>query len=92
MASCKRCGSTSCAALERKLQAIDFAIVDTALYLDAYPSSKRALEYYQRLKRERDALAESIHAQCGPTTAWQNESSSSWDWIEGPWPWQIEAN
>jgi spore coat protein JB len=74
------------------LQAIDFAIVDTALYLDAYPDCKKALEYYQRLRREREALVESIHAQCGPTTAWNNESNGSWDWVKGPWPWQIEAN
>jgi spore coat protein JB len=92
MASCKNCGTANCTALQRKLQAVDFAIVDTALYLDAYPNCKKALEYYQRLRHERDVLAETIHAQCGPTTAWQNESNNTWDWIEGPWPWQFEAN
>ena len=82
----------SCAVMQKKLKVIDFAIVDTVLYLDAYPDNKQALEYYHRLLREREALAERLHAQCGPTTAWSNESTQSWDWIKGPWPWESDAN
>ena len=82
----------NCATLKQKLRVIDFAIVDTVLYLDAYPDNGQALEYYHRLLRERESLAESIHAQCGPTTAWSNESTQKWDWIQGPWPWEPDAN
>ena len=35
---------TNCARLKKKLQTIDFAIVETTLYLDAYPHSRVALE------------------------------------------------
>ena len=92
MENCKRCGSASCTALQRKLQAVDFAMTDTALYLDAYPNSQKALAHYQRLRAERALLVEAIRTQCAPTDLTQNESTTSWDWIKGPWPWQFEAN
>lgn len=83
----------SCDALSARLQMVDFAIVETVLYLDAYPTNKKALEFYARLVAERAALADALHTQCGkPTTAWDNKNPNAWDWIKGPWPWQTEAN
>ena len=78
--------------LKARLQAVDFAIVETGLYLDAYPDSKEAMDYYQRLIAERERLAEALHAQHGPTTVRDNKNPVAWDWIKGPWPWQAEAN
>ena len=93
--SCEDMGAampSNCAGLKKKLQTVDFAIVETALYLDAYPDSQKALEYYHRLVREREMLAEAYHTRCGPTTAWANKSTAKWDWINGPWPWEFDAN
>lgn len=98
MAYCKSCQAgaeqlpSNCAGLMKKLQAVDFAIVETALYLDAYPDSQKALEYYQRLVKEREMLADAYHTRCGPTTAWDNKSTGKWDWVNGPWPWEADAN
>lgn len=91
---CRENGSQmNCDALMARLQAVDFAIVETVLYLDAYPTSRKALDYYARLVAERSSLAEALHTQCGkPTTAWDNKNPNGWDWIKSPWPWQIEAN
>ncbi len=85
-------GGGGCPSLKARMQAVDFAIVETGLYLDAYPDSRAAMAYYQKLIAERETLAEAIHAQCGPTTARDNKNPASWDWIKGPWPWQAEAN
>ena len=82
----------NCDAMMKKLRAIDFAIVDVNLYLDAYPSSCSALEYYHKLLAERRRLAEAINAQCGPLTARDNVSTDCWKWTNGPWPWQSDAN
>ena len=82
----------SCAALQKKLKVVDFSIAETVLYLDVYPSCARALEHYHSLLREREALLEALHAQCGPTTATDNVSTKSWDWVKGPWPWEPSAN
>ena len=82
----------NCKALSRKLQVIDFAIVDTVIYLNAYPGCKEALEYYHKLVKEREALCDVINEKCGPVTAMGNKSNSEWNWVSGPWPWEPDAN
>ena len=47
-------GNRSCYAALKKLRAIDFALQETVLYLDAYPQNKQALRYYHRLIKERE--------------------------------------
>ena len=39
--------------LSRQIDAVEFALVETIIYLDAYPENRRALEYYQTLMTER---------------------------------------
>lgn len=85
--------SGSCKALQKRLQALDFSIVDTVLYLDAYPECAEALAYYHKLVSERDALQLSLAQSCHmPVTNFQNASADSWDWVMGPWPWEAAAN
>ena len=76
----------------RRLKEIDFALADTILYLDAYPCSKEALEYYHTLICTRRALVEMYEDTVGPVTAYGNESPTEWDWINTPWPWEADAN
>ena len=82
----------NCKNLMKKLQAVDFAIVDTILYLNAYPTCPQALDYYKKLVKERESLCEVINERCGPITAMSNKSHSEWNWVLGPWPWEPEAN
>lgn len=81
-----------CCNLNKRLQQIEFALADVILYLDAYPNCDKALEYYHRLLAERDELLDAINTQCGPMTNFSNVSTQNWQWIDGPWPWQSEAN
>ena len=76
----------------KKLRAVDFALSEIILYLDAYPDSCSALEYYHKLIAERKRLAEAVNAQCGTLTAYDNVSTDRWKWTDSPWPWQSEAN
>ena len=46
----------------KKLREIDFCLVETILYLDAYPDHPQALEYYHKLNAERSALMEEYEA------------------------------
>lgn len=75
-----------------ELQAIDFALQETVLYLDAYPEHTQALDYYHQLIELRRALIERYEKNCAPVTMYGNRSRTSWDWVEGPWPWEPEAN
>ena len=82
----------SCQRLRKKLQVLDFAIIETALYLDAYPNCRHALDHYHKLVAERDALAATINEKCGPICQRENKSRTDWTWVRGPWPWEIDAN
>ena len=76
----------------RKIQELDFALYETVLYLDAYPTCKEALAYYRSLLDTREQLVKDYERAYSPLSAFSNKSTSSWDWINGPWPWQYEAN
>ncbi len=82
----------NCQRLKRKLQTVDFAIVETTLYLNAYPNCRQALDYYHKLIAEREALVSAINEKCGPICSRDNKSRTEWNWVEGPWPWELDAN
>ena len=83
---------TNCNNLKKKLQTLDFAIIDTVLFLDAYPKNAQALDYYHKLVNEREILAKAINESCGPIDSMSNKSRNEWAWVASPWPWEIEAN
>ena len=95
--SCARSGGCNsskneCKKLMKQLQTVEFALVDTVLYLDAYPCSGEALAYYHKLCRERREILEKM-ARCNtPITNLDNTSECSWDWTNAPWPWELNAN
>ena len=82
-------GNTS--SLLKRLRKVDFAIVDTMLYLDAYPHCKAALEYYKKLVAEHNDLCKKLADAGMPMSAIDN-STNGWRWIDSPWPWEYEAN
>jgi len=85
-------GSCDCQKTMKTLRALDFAIQETVLYLDAYPENRQALEYYHRLMDARRETMELYEKSCGPVTMYGNTDKSRWGWIDSPWPWEAEAN
>ena len=86
------CPEGSCRDHLKQIRALDFAIQETVLYLDADPENKQALEYYHQLLAQRKDVMEHYQKHCGPLSMYGNESRDSWDWVCGPWPWEPEAN
>ncbi len=82
----------SCNVDLQRLRALDFAIQDTVLYLDAYPDCKAALDYYHQLVAQRKESLAAYEKTYGPLTMYGNQSRSQWDWVDTPWPWEPEAN
>ncbi|MBQ3064440.1 MAG: spore coat protein CotJB [Clostridia bacterium] len=80
------------AGLLRRIQAEDFALYEVALYLDAYPTNKKALAFYKEHKAILEALKAAYMQKYGPLTIYDNTSSTEWQWYRGPWPWEKEAN
>lgn len=74
--------------LLRQLQEVDFAIYETALYLDAYPHSQEALNHYHNLLKMHRELKAAYEAEHKPLTMFGNESKTTWDWVKTPMPWE----
>lgn len=74
------------------IQALDFALFEVTLYLDAYCDDCQALELYHRLLEQRRVAAEKYEAEIGPLTFRGNRSCTQWDWVNEPYPWDIRAN
>ena len=80
--------SKECKQLYAKLQRLDFAITELALYLDSYPDNAAALDYYRKLIAERETVATAYTQACGPMTIYDNNNPTLWEWGQSPWPWQ----
>ena len=72
------------------IRRLDFALVETNLYLDTHPHSRTALNYFERLLHERNQAAERYETAFGPLTATGNGMRDEWTWSTGAWPWQID--
>ncbi len=72
------------------VQQLDFAMIETGLYLDGHPNCKKALKYYNTLKEKRDAARAQYEAAYGPLTLFQNNSENTWHWVKTAWPWELE--
>ena len=91
MNNCGRRTGGGCKKILDRLRAVDFALNETVLYLDAYPTCREAMALYKNLVAERRQLVETYEGQCGPLTMYGNVSGS-WDWTDGPMPWEADAN
>ena len=83
--------SKECKQLYAKLQRLDFAITELALYLDSYPDNAAALDYYRKLIAERETVATAYTQACGPRTIYDNNTPTLWEWGQSPWPWQNDT-
>ena len=79
-------------ALLHRIQAEDFALYEVTLYLDGHPRNQKALRFYHEHKKIADMLKKAYEENYGPLTAHGNQSTEKWQWVEGPWPWEKEAN
>ena len=80
------------AQLLRKIQQHYFAMVDACLYLDAHPYCKKALAYFKQQKAAHDGYVAMFEEKFGPLTFKSCVDEDGWKWIQGPWPWESEAN
>ena len=73
-----------------ELQEIDFAIVETTLYLNVYPDCCKAKEYLETMRAKRAKVAAEYESKHGMLTMYGvcGESSDKC----APWPWQYAAN
>lgn len=76
--------------LLRAVQMHDFMLTDLALYLDSHPTCRKGLACYQSHKRMRDEAAAAYTAKYGPLIHSDVTCDTQWNWVNNPWPWELE--
>jgi len=72
-----------------ELQALEFVLLELALYLDTHQGDQEAFALFQQyaaLEREGRARYEAMH---GPLTHSAAAESDSYTWLKDPWPWNF---
>jgi len=75
----------------RKLSALDFYAIDLHLYLNTHPDDAEAINKYNAVVTEANAMRKQYESMYGPLTA-NMASKVPWQWIQNPWPWQYKFN
>ncbi len=74
----------------KKIMAEEFTAIEFNLYLDTHPHDKRALHDYNKTVKRLKHLKEKYEDEYGPLTNFGYSTSGyPWQWIEEPWPWEI---
>lgn len=70
-------------------QQYNFALVDLNLYLDTHPNDQEALNLFKKYKDIKRQITDKYEKKYGPLTFTGDISTSSWNWINSPWPWEV---
>ncbi len=72
----------------RQIKEVDFVLKDLNLFLDTHPCHKQALEMFANYETKLKALKYEYEKLFGPLTPSTNDNTKTWEWIQGPWPWE----
>lgn len=75
-----------------ELQALDFAIVELALYLDTHREDMEALELYRKYQELYDRCHQIYEKKYGPLSHSSTGNAEGYPWLDDPWPWDLGAN
>lgn len=75
----------------RRVQRLGFMTDDLRLFLNTHPRSAEALRALKRYIAQERAARQMYEQAYGPLTLEAVECLDSYDWIERPWPWEVEA-
>ena len=74
-----------------QIRALDFSIIELALYLDTHPGDQKALCMHRDYTKQVKDLKDRYQKIYGPLTIYY--PCNKWRWIEEPWPWlNLEVN
>lgn len=74
----------------RRLSGVQFAAWEMHVYLDTHPGDKQALQSFKKYEAEAGALMQEYEAKYGAVKSPDPYGNNGWDWINAPWPWEIE--
>lgn len=72
-----------------ELQALEFVLLELALYLDTHQEDQEAFALYQQYAEMERQARTRYEAAYGPLTKAAVAGSENWSaWLKGPWPWE----
>lgn len=76
----------------RKIQQLNFVMIELGLYLNTHRDCEEALALYGKVQLMH-AAAKAKYEECfGPLTIeGVNTEKHDWSWVKGPWPWEGEC-
>lgn len=73
-----------------RIMAEEFTAIELNLFLDTHPLEKKALSDYIETVKRLNFLKKKYEEDYGPLTNFGYAPSDyPWQWIEEPWPWEI---
>ena len=76
----------------QRLQTLNFAVSELGLYLDTHRDDEEAIELFnQYVEQYADALHQ-YEQMRGATTQMGSAISGKYEWLDGPWPWDYNAD
>jgi spore coat protein JB len=75
----------------KRIQEMEFVAVELNLYLDTHPCDEEAVNDYNCAVEVLKKMRKDYEAAFGPlfNFGWGGCSRAPWQWVEGPWPWEI---
>ena len=76
--------------LRNQIDAWDFMITETVLFLDTHPTNRRAMANLETAKQRRAAAVKEYEAAFGPYIKQAEDGviNNRWTWLDSPWPWE----
>ncbi len=75
----------------RKIQEVDFAIIDLNLFLDTHPKCQEALDLFTELCATSKSLKNDYQSKYGPIYVTKSSPTVPFDWVDPckKWPWEM---
>lgn len=75
----------------RRIQQLNFAMIELGLYLNNQPDCEEALALFDKVKCLHDDAKAKYEEAYGPLTyEGVKTKKDGWSWINDPWPWKGE--
>ena len=71
--------------LAEKIKALNFAVIELALYLDTHPEDEKALCLHRKYAKELRELEDIYQKMYGSLSI--KFPCNKWRWLEAPWAW-----
>lgn len=77
-------------AMLREVMSYNFAVLETVLYLNTHPEDQTVLNLHNRYAQRYQELLNEYSERYSPLYSDFPNADFPWNWVNDPWPWDIE--